>query len=92
MIARLSRCSSPVEVAVKMIHPHVEALVKTDMELLAGFASLVNKIPSMEILSLSELANEFADMMVRTHTATLLTTLTTIPHRIAHSSRSWIYA
>ena len=47
-----------------MIHPHVEALVKTDMELLSGFASLIDKIPSLEILSLSELANEFADMMV----------------------------
>lgn len=50
-------------VAIKMIHPHVEALVRTDMELLSIFASVMDKFPSLEILSLGETCRQFADTM-----------------------------
>jgi aarF domain-containing kinase len=51
------------EVAIKMIHPHVEALVRTDMELLDILAWAMDKVPSLEILSLGETCRQFADTM-----------------------------
>lgn len=51
------------EVAIKMIHPHVEALVRTDMELLDLFAWAIDHIPSLEILSLGETCRQFAETM-----------------------------
>eukprot|EP00428_Durinskia_dybowskii_P061335 CAMPEP_0170369344 /NCGR_PEP_ID=MMETSP0117_2-20130122/7933_1 /TAXON_ID=400756 /ORGANISM="Durinskia baltica, Strain CSIRO CS-38" /LENGTH=594 /DNA_ID=CAMNT_0010624057 /DNA_START=70 /DNA_END=1854 /DNA_ORIENTATION=- len=51
------------EVAIKMIHPHVEALVRTDMELLDIFAWAIDHIPSLEILSLGETCRQFAETM-----------------------------
>ena len=51
------------EVAIKMIHPHVEALVRTDMELLSIFAWAMDQIPSLEILSLGETCRQFAETM-----------------------------
>jgi aarF domain-containing kinase len=50
-------------VAIKMIHPHVESMVKTDMELLSYIASMMDKVPSLEILSLGETMRQFADAM-----------------------------
>jgi aarF domain-containing kinase len=50
-------------VAIKMIHPHVESMVKTDMELLSYIASIMDKVPSLEILSLGETMRQFADAM-----------------------------
>lgn len=50
-------------VAIKMIHPHVEALVRTDMELLSLFANFMDKFPALEILSLGETCRQFADTM-----------------------------
>jgi len=51
------------DVAVKMIHPHVEELVKVDMELLSVFAFLMDQFPSLEILSLGETCRQFAESM-----------------------------
>jgi aarF domain-containing kinase len=51
------------EVAIKMIHPHVESLVRTDMELLDIFAWAIDHIPSLEILSLGETCRQFAEVM-----------------------------
>ena len=50
-------------VAIKMIHPHVEKLVHTDMELLNIIASMIDTIPSLEILSIGETMRQFADCM-----------------------------
>lgn len=50
-------------VAIKMIHPHVEQLVHTDMELLHIIASMIDTIPSLEILSIGETMRQFADCM-----------------------------
>lgn len=52
-----------LKVAVKMIHPHVEQLVKTDMELLGIFANFMDTLPSLEILSLGETCRQFAECM-----------------------------
>jgi aarF domain-containing kinase len=50
-------------VAVKIIHPHVEQLVRTDMELLSMFAWAMDQFPSLEILSLGETCRQFAEVM-----------------------------
>eukprot|EP00597_Dinobryon_sp_UTEXLB2267_P000988 CAMPEP_0170065468 /NCGR_PEP_ID=MMETSP0019_2-20121128/5543_1 /TAXON_ID=98059 /ORGANISM="Dinobryon sp., Strain UTEXLB2267" /LENGTH=418 /DNA_ID=CAMNT_0010272343 /DNA_START=429 /DNA_END=1681 /DNA_ORIENTATION=+ len=55
--------STPKAVAIKMIHPHVESMVKTDMELLSYIASIIDTVPSLEILSLGETMRQFADAM-----------------------------
>jgi aarF domain-containing kinase len=55
--------SKDVDVAIKMIHPHVEELVKTDMELLSHIAHLIDKFPALEILSIGETLRQFADAM-----------------------------
>jgi predicted unusual protein kinase regulating ubiquinone biosynthesis (AarF/ABC1/UbiB family) len=55
--------SKPIKVAVKMIHPHVEALVRTDMELLTMFAAWVDKMPSMEIFAFGDTVKDFANCM-----------------------------
>ena len=58
-----SESNKEVEVAIKMIHPHVENLVKTDMELLSHIASLIDKFPALEVLSIGETLRQFADAM-----------------------------
>ena len=53
------------EVAVKLIHPHVEKLVEIDMELLRMFANFIDRFPSLEILSLGETLRQFSEVMHR---------------------------
>lgn len=52
-----------IKIAVKMIHPHIEQLVKTDMELLNIFADIIDMVPSLEILTIGDTCREFADTM-----------------------------
>lgn len=52
-------------IAVKMIHPHVESLVHIDMELLSIFAKFLDKFQSLEMLNLGETFSEFGEMMKR---------------------------
>jgi len=52
-----------IEVAVKMIHPHVEKLIKVDMELFNHFANVLDMFPSLELLSLGESCREFSHVM-----------------------------
>lgn len=52
-----------VQVAVKMIHPHVEKLIRVDMELFNHFANCLDYFPSLEILSLGESCREFSEVM-----------------------------
>lgn len=51
------------EVAVKLIHPHVESTIAIDMELLNVMASIIQSVPSLEILSLHDVLREFGEMM-----------------------------
>ena len=55
--------SAKTAVAIKLIHPHVEALVKIDMEILGFMADVMDKFPSLEVLSLGDTCRQFADMM-----------------------------
>eukprot|EP01038_Epipyxis_sp_PR26KG_P007577 gene7577-10325_t len=59
----LSKNNKNVNVAIKMIHPHVESLVKIDMELLSHIATFIDSFPSLEILSIGETCRQFADTM-----------------------------
>lgn len=46
-------------VAVKMIHPHVERLVRQDMELLGNIGGLLDNFAALEIISLGDMIREF---------------------------------
>ena len=46
-----------------MIHPHLEKMIKTDMELFLMAASLTDHFPSLEILALKETCQQFAQSM-----------------------------
>ena len=47
------------QVAVKVIHPHVKELLRTDMELLTIFADFMDLIPTLKLLSLGEACRGF---------------------------------
>jgi aarF domain-containing kinase len=51
------------DVAVKLIHPHVESLVKIDMELLNILANVIDSVPALELLSLGETCRQFGETM-----------------------------
>ena len=55
-----SKESEGIRVAVKIIHPHVEKIVRVDMDILRFFARQVNKIPQVEFLALPETVEVFA--------------------------------
>ena len=58
---RKTKVKQPV--AIKLIHPHVERMIKTDMELLGIFANFIDRFPSLEILSLGDTCREYCNMM-----------------------------
>jgi predicted unusual protein kinase regulating ubiquinone biosynthesis (AarF/ABC1/UbiB family) len=51
------------KVAVKLIHPQVESIIKVDMELLGYLADILDKNPTLEILSIGDTCRQFAEMM-----------------------------
>jgi aarF domain-containing kinase len=51
------------KIAIKLIHPHVEKMIQTDMELLGIFANFIDRFPSLEILSLGDTCREYCKMM-----------------------------
>ena len=50
-------------VAVKVLHPKVERVVRRDLKIMSFFASMLNAIPTMEWLSLPDEVSEFGEMM-----------------------------
>jgi aarF domain-containing kinase len=58
-----TKAKSTQKVAIKLIHPHVEKMIQTDMELLGYFANFIDRFPSLEILSLGETCREYCNMM-----------------------------
>lgn len=56
--------SKKIAVAVKVIHPHVEAMIKTDMEILSMLGSCIDAIPALAMLSLGESAKQFGRSML----------------------------
>jgi aarF domain-containing kinase len=56
--------SQSIPVAIKLIHPHVEDLIKTDMAMLNIFADFMDRSKALELLSLGDTCRQFADMML----------------------------
>lgn len=50
-------------VAIKVLHPKVERVVRRDLNIMAFFASAINAIPTMEWLSLPDEVAQFGEMM-----------------------------
>ncbi|KAI9827846.1 MAG: hypothetical protein M1832_004335 [Thelocarpon impressellum] len=50
-------------VAIKVLHPKVERLVRRDLRIMAFFAAAINAIPTMEWLSLPDEVGQFGEMM-----------------------------
>jgi aarF domain-containing kinase len=50
-------------VAIKVLHPRVERLVRRDLLIMGFFASIINAIPTMEWLSLPDEVAQFGEMM-----------------------------
>lgn len=50
-------------VAIKVLHPKVERMVRRDLRIMNFFASLINTIPTMEWLSLPDEVEQFGEMM-----------------------------
>lgn len=50
-------------VAIKVLHPNVERIVRRDLFIMSVFARMIHKIPTMEWLSLPDEVNQFGEMM-----------------------------
>ncbi|KAI9833189.1 MAG: hypothetical protein M1819_003812 [Sarea resinae] len=50
-------------VAIKVLHPRVERIVRRDLKIMGFFASVINAIPTMEWLSLPDEVHQFGEMM-----------------------------
>ncbi|KAL8820631.1 MAG: hypothetical protein Q9191_007477, partial [Dirinaria sp. TL-2023a] len=50
-------------VAIKVLHPKVERLVRRDLRIMGFFAATINAIPTMEWLSLPDEVAQFGEMM-----------------------------
>ena len=50
-------------VAIKVLHPRIERVVRRDLRIMGFFASVVNAIPTMEWLSFPDEVKQFGEMM-----------------------------
>ncbi|KAL6705785.1 hypothetical protein ACN47E_006423 [Coniothyrium glycines] len=50
-------------VAVKVLHPKIEKIVRRDLRIMAFFAAVINAIPTMEWLSFPDEVEQFGEMM-----------------------------
>lgn len=50
-------------VAVKVLHPKVERVIRRDLKIMSFFASMVNAIPTLHWLSLPDEVHQFGEMM-----------------------------
>lgn len=50
-------------VAIKVLHPYVERIVRRDLRIMGFFASVLNVIPTIEWLSLPDEVAQFGEMM-----------------------------
>ncbi|KAI9837151.1 MAG: hypothetical protein M1837_003112, partial [Sclerophora amabilis] len=50
-------------VAIKVLHPRVERIVRRDLKIMGFFAAVINAIPTMEWLSLPDEVAQFGEMM-----------------------------
>ncbi|KAK6389259.1 hypothetical protein LTR65_006838 [Meristemomyces frigidus] len=50
-------------VAIKVLHPKIERMVRRDLRIMGAFASIINAIPTMEWLSFPDEVTQFGEMM-----------------------------
>ncbi|KAK3691334.1 hypothetical protein LTR37_018695 [Vermiconidia calcicola] len=50
-------------VAIKVLHPKIERIVRRDLRIMGFFASIINAIPTMEWLSFPDEVAQFGEMM-----------------------------
>lgn len=50
-------------VAIKVLHPKIERIVRRDLKIMGFFASVINAIPTMEWLSFPDEVKQFGEMM-----------------------------
>ncbi|PSK42259.1 ABC1 family protein, mitochondrial [Elsinoe australis] len=50
-------------VAIKVLHPKIERIVRRDLKIMGFFATLINAIPTMEWLSFPDEVAQFGEMM-----------------------------
>ncbi|KAF2431221.1 ABC1-domain-containing protein [Tothia fuscella] len=50
-------------VAVKVLHPNIEKIVRRDLRIMGFFATIINAIPTMEWLSFPDEVEQFGEMM-----------------------------
>lgn len=50
-------------VAIKVLHPKIERIVRRDLKIMAFFAAIINAIPTMEWLSFPDEVEQFGEMM-----------------------------
>lgn len=50
-------------VAIKVLHPKIERMVRRDLRIMGAFANIINAIPTMEWLSFPDEVAQFGEMM-----------------------------
>jgi aarF domain-containing kinase len=50
-------------VAIKVLHPGIERIVRRDLRIMAFFATIINAVPTMEWLSFPDEVQQFGEMM-----------------------------
>jgi aarF domain-containing kinase len=50
-------------VAIKVLHPNIEKIVRRDLRIMAFFAAVINAVPTMEWLSFPDEVEQFGEMM-----------------------------
>lgn len=50
-------------VAIKVLHPKIERIVRRDLRIMGFFASIINAVPTMEWLSFPDEVTQFGEMM-----------------------------
>lgn len=50
-------------VAIKVLHPNIERIVRRDLKIMGFFASIINAVPTMEWLSFPDEVEQFGEMM-----------------------------
>lgn len=50
-------------VAIKVLHPKIERIVRRDLKIMGAFASIINAIPTMEWFSFPDEVKQFGEMM-----------------------------
>lgn len=50
-------------VAIKVLHPKIEKIVRRDLKIMAFFANVINAVPTLEWLSFPDEVKQFAEMM-----------------------------